>query len=219
MEIAFKDVTGTGDGVQGPGNNPTTQAPPGNPSGPAKPERKGGGANGRPRKGFDRFGNLLPGWELGEDGKARPKGQGPTQPPPTPKAAEQGPGRPPGGDLDAELDALRGEYAKAGPAPQGAGNAAAPVTSPSLISGYLFLVVLDGAFPALLVFLLKRFGKVQGVKVQDLRLTTEERKELEPVADQAARILVGTLDPVTLFLVSYAVITLAKIPASIPDER
>ena len=73
-----------------------------------------------------------------------------------------------------------------------------------LLTGYMMLVVMDAFIPKLVgKFLLK---KTQGIK----KLSKEQKKELEPIANAAAKKLFSEIDPVKGFLVVYVALTVAN---------
>ena len=124
----------------------------------------------------------------------------------TPPAS--GPGRavpPQGKTLEEELNEVRDRYKATAAAP------GAPV-APTLISGYLLLVVVDAVIPEVIVFLLRRFGKRTDVKATQLRLSEDALKKLEPLADAAAAKLLVGMDPVTLLAVSMSAMYIVNIP-------
>ena len=115
--------------------------------------------------------------------------------------------------LDDELKDLGEQYKEAPPLtpPQGAQpGAAAPMAN--LVSGYVLILVTDAILPAAIVFGLRRFGKRDDVKPDDLRLTEKEKNALEPIADRAASFILGSLNPVTLYLAVSGAMYLTRIP-------
>ena len=81
------------------------------------------------------------------------------------------------------------------------------------ISGALLLIALDAIFPALILNFAKKrnpakYGKI---KVKQMKLTPEEREELEPLADEVIKILVLKMHPAAAFLIAYGIITAGKL--------
>jgi hypothetical protein len=71
------------------------------------------------------------------------------------------------------------------------------------LQGYILLVIVDTAYPFGLSWLNNLMDKKIKVKVEELKLTPQQFKELEPVADQAAQYLEININPVaSFFLVS-----------------
>jgi cell division septation protein DedD len=81
------------------------------------------------------------------------------------------------------------------------------------ISGALLLIALDAIFPALILnFAKKRNPKKYGkIKVKQMKLTPDEREELEPLADEVIKILVLKMHPAAAFLIAYGIITAGKL--------
>jgi hypothetical protein len=71
----------------------------------------------------------------------------------------------------------------------------------SLISGALFLLLIDLAIPTLLSFVNNKAGG-KPVKSKQLKLTKEQREELSPIADEAIKELMIKASPITVFFVS-----------------
>ena len=71
----------------------------------------------------------------------------------------------------------------------------------NFVSGYLFLLCIDTLLPELLIFLFSRYDKkFREVDKKDLKLTADEKKELEPLADEVVKELFGTMSPVSQFI-------------------
>lgn len=70
----------------------------------------------------------------------------------------------------------------------------------SMISGYMLLLVCDLFFPMVLMMLFK--GQLKGKTKADLKLTKDERKELEPIANECAKELSVSMSATQIFVVS-----------------
>lgn len=79
-----------------------------------------------------------------------------------------------------------------------------------LITGYILLLVCDGFFPNIFNVISKKFFGYE-VNKSDLRLTTEERKDLEPLADECARMITQNGNPFLMFGLVYGIITYGKL--------
>jgi hypothetical protein len=66
-----------------------------------------------------------------------------------------------------------------------------------LISGALFLVIVDLLFPLLITFVHNKYSKKK-IKVEDLQLTKEQRKQLEPISDKVVKQIQVTANPTVL---------------------
>jgi len=122
----------------------------------------------------------------------RPKGSGKNQ-----KAAAAAgaapntpPQPPPQLTIEEELAKLKADYNKPADPTPGAAPGAAPGTttapapgtvSPFLVTGHLALIVVDALIPTGMAFALNKYG--WKVKRNDLKLTEEERKDIEPIMD------------------------------------
>lgn len=71
----------------------------------------------------------------------------------------------------------------------------------TVISGYMMLMIIDLVFPNIVVML---YNKLKGGDLQasDLQLTSEQKEELQPLADEAAKSLSMEINPMYLFLIS-----------------
>lgn len=76
--------------------------------------------------------------------------------------------------------------------------------STELINGYMLILIIDTLVPRVLRF----FSKKQ---LSDLKLTSEEIKELEPLADVVAKKMLSKLSPETLFFIMLSVFYSQKI--------
>lgn len=75
--------------------------------------------------------------------------------------------------------------------------------SGSLIDGALFLMLIDLVIPLLITMLNNNFATTQ-IKVEDLQMTEKQKRDLTPVADQAARYLTLKMNPVWLLCICMA---------------
>lgn len=71
----------------------------------------------------------------------------------------------------------------------------------SLISGALFLLLIDMAIPALLVFVNNQLSQ-EKMKTKQLKLTKEQREEIAPIADEAVKQLMLKASPLVVLIVS-----------------
>lgn len=74
----------------------------------------------------------------------------------------------------------------------------------NLISGALFLLLIDLAIPALLSMANNMMvkDKRKKIKAKTLKMTKEQREELAPIADEAVKQLMLQASPLAVFLVS-----------------
>ncbi len=90
-----------------------------------------------------------------------------------------------------------------GTTPQQA-TATAAITTPgtpdvaNLIDGYIVLLIMDALCPQAIKFLFKK--KFEGIPADAISLTENQKKSLEPLADQIAKYLVGYVNPLYAFL-------------------
>jgi len=71
----------------------------------------------------------------------------------------------------------------------------------TIISGYMMLLIIDLVFPNVLIFAYNRI-KGTNLSATDLMLSSDQKSELEPLADEAAKSLSMEVNPMTLFLIS-----------------
>jgi len=72
-----------------------------------------------------------------------------------------------------------------------------------LISGALFISLIDLIFPMIISFANNQFTKVK-IKADQLSLTAQQKKDLEPICDQVVKHLKIEANPVTILVVSLA---------------
>lgn len=70
-----------------------------------------------------------------------------------------------------------------------------------LISGSLFITLIDFVFPLIIGFINNRFSKTK-IDGSKLKLTDEQRKDLKPLADEAVKYMNLSANPVLLFTLS-----------------
>jgi hypothetical protein len=72
-----------------------------------------------------------------------------------------------------------------------------------VITGALMMMLIDLALPHLLAFANNKLNKKgKKIKASDLQMTPEQRKELEPVADQVAKEMMIQANPLTVLIIS-----------------
>lgn len=72
-----------------------------------------------------------------------------------------------------------------------------------LISGYLLLVCINTVMPNIIIYIFGMFNaKVKKVNPKDIKLDHQERKDLEPIADEVAKIVFAEMNPMSSFLLS-----------------
>lgn len=92
-----------------------------------------------------------------------------------------------------------------------AAPAQAPASNPAeWVSGQLLLLLCDTILPPLIAAIAKK----RGVKVtaKQLRLTADEKKDLSELADEAAKVILPTMNPLTAFLLAMGAMYMSKIP-------
>ena len=91
-----------------------------------------------------------------------------------------------------------------GTTPQQAAATAA-ITTPgtpevaNLIDGYIVLLIMDAVCPAVIKIILKK--KLVNVPASAIGLTDNQKRSLEPLADNIARYMVGHVNPLYAFLI------------------
>ena len=78
-------------------------------------------------------------------------------------------------------------------------------------TGLLVLTLIDAIAPAGITFLLKKNDPTKKINPKDFKLTDDEMKSLEPLADEVIKLYIGTLDPLSAFIISVIIIYGAKI--------
>jgi hypothetical protein len=89
------------------------------------------------------------------------------------------------------------------------------VNNPSVtpvISGYMLLLICDFVFPSVIVLVIGKLSKNLKKKIvaKNLKLTKEEKKELEPLANEAVKYMFSDMHPLTAFAVSLGSIYIGK---------
>lgn len=73
----------------------------------------------------------------------------------------------------------------------------------ALISGALMLMLIDLALPNLISFANNKFNKKgKKIKASDLQMTEEQRRDLEPLADQVAKEMMLKASPLSVLIIS-----------------
>ena len=73
----------------------------------------------------------------------------------------------------------------------------------ALISGAVMLMLIDLALPNLISFANNKFNKKgKKIKASDLQMSEEQRRELEPVADQVAKEMMLKASPLSVLIIS-----------------
>lgn len=81
-----------------------------------------------------------------------------------------------------------------------------------VISGYMLLLICDFVFPSVIVLVIGKLSKNLKKKIvaKNLKLTKEEKKELEPLANEAVKYMFSDMHPLTAFAVSLGSIYIGK---------
>ena len=76
------------------------------------------------------------------------------------------------------------------------------------VSGTLLIMLIDSLIPNLMLYAAKYIApeKYRNSKVESLQMTMEERKQIEPLANEVIVVLIGELSPMEAFLIFTAVI-------------
>lgn len=109
-------------------------------------------------------------------------------------------------------DALKDSQPK--PTPAGEIPATASTSKPNYkvwINGSMFLVAMDFVFPGTIAFAFNYFSKTHRVKAEDLKFTDDERKDLEPLADEVVGELLNKMSPLEQFIIFTAILYGAKL--------
>jgi hypothetical protein len=115
-------------------------------------------------------------------------------------------------NIDAEINELKDGYKKVIldlPEDKKTGIETPAEKFHAIVSGYTLLVICDFVFPAVITFVMKRFFKKE-INIRDLRLTIEEKEELEEIADEASKYLFKNANPVQLFALAIGSVYLGK---------
>lgn len=80
------------------------------------------------------------------------------------------------------------------------------------VSGYMLLIVTDIFIPSLITYFVHRYKPEtkKTFKTSDIKMTDDEKKELEELADEVARELFGKIEPLPAFLLSISILYGAK---------
>lgn len=93
-----------------------------------------------------------------------------------------------------------------------------PTITP-VISGYMLLLICDFVFPSLIVLIVSKASKNLKKKItaKNLKLTKEEKKELEPLSNEAVKYMFSEMHPLTAFAVSLGSVYIGKTFEAIGD--
>lgn len=110
-----------------------------------------------------------------------------------------------------EIEELRKGYADApeqgaDPDPAKAASVTPEPPKRAALSGAVLLIGTDALFPPLI-------GRIMGRDPERMRMTNEERKRMEPIADEAAAEMFGQMSPVSQFVMGMAAIYAGKAQA------
>jgi hypothetical protein len=97
---------------------------------------------------------------------------------------------------------------------------ASPPVNP-MISGYLFLCVLDFVAPHAIIFIFGFFDpRYKEIKASKLQMTGEEKKELEPIADEVAKMYFTNVSPVAALAITAGSLYVGKLLAlNLPEKK
>lgn len=81
------------------------------------------------------------------------------------------------------------------------------------VSGTLLIMLIDSLIPNVMLYSAKYIApeKYRNAKVESLQMTMEERKQIEPLANEVIVVLIGELSPLEAFLIFTAVIYGSKL--------
>lgn len=74
-----------------------------------------------------------------------------------------------------------------------------------IMSGYLFLLIIDFAFPSLFCFVYNKLFKdkhKKSIRASELKLSKEELEQLQPIADEVVKKLLINVNPVWVLIIS-----------------
>lgn len=106
--------------------------------------------------------------------------------------------------IEAEISAMNSDYATVEMPTQ------EEAPQRSLISGFMLLMVADALIPSLFSFV---YSKVKGKKIDSrkLRLSKQEREEMRELADEAAKFMLLSLNPVSQLAIVMGAMYFGKI--------
>ena len=133
-------------------------------------------------------------------GRGRPKGS-------TKKKKEEAKKKetpPSGGGLFDEIESLAAEYEDTPPSEELPRDDIENFAE--LVNGSMLMIVTDAYIPGLLLGLIsafykKRKGKKLDIKLSSIRMTDEQRKDIEPIADEAAKHVLRGVSPLGLYII------------------
>jgi hypothetical protein len=76
------------------------------------------------------------------------------------------------------------------------------IDSNPIITGGLLILLIDLVLPNIIAFANNKFSKTKKIKATDLQLSEDERKQLEPLAEQVAKEMSVKANPLTVLIVS-----------------
>lgn len=87
-----------------------------------------------------------------------------------------------------------------------------PIDVSKFITGALLLIVMDAVIPTALIFLVGMFDpKYKDVQKKKLKLDSDEKKALEPLADEIVKYIFTNINPITAFFLCTTVIYGSKL--------
>ena len=102
-----------------------------------------------------------------------------------------------------EPAAIQNEKSKRGRKPKNAQEPIQQIQESPVITGALMMMLIDLALPHLIAFANNKLNKKgKKIRASDLQMTNEQRKELEPVADQVAKEMMLQANPLTVLIIS-----------------
>lgn len=80
------------------------------------------------------------------------------------------------------------------------------------VSGALLLIAIDAIFPTAIILIMRQFDpKYKYVNKKKLKLTSEEKEELEPLANEVVKLIFGYMPPLQAFLFCMSIVYAGKI--------
>lgn len=91
-------------------------------------------------------------------------------------------------------------------------NGEAKIDVSKFISGALFLIAIDSVFPSAICFIMGFIDKkYKFVNKKKLKLTEEEKEELEPLANEVVKLIFGYMPPLQAFLICMSIVYAGKV--------
>ncbi len=154
-----------------------------------KPKRKGG----RPKGSKD-------------SKPRRRRSDAKTKPTPKPKKEESS------RSVMDEIESVASEYKQPPPPPDQPEGTTGPQSESDsdfgdLVNGYILLIMIEAFIPSLVVGTVNIIRKKQGkeptkAKAADIKMTDRQKKDLEPIADAAAKYLLNGMKPHVLLIIA-----------------